>query len=332
MHSELKKRADDKDIRWLQYGFADCLDVDPTFEEYKEDFNYCCENVPEMFEKHMELTPRRDNQHSWTDDYWNMLKVDLLENFSRERFEHMRSVAKVVYAEKIARLEQERRQELETEQRHRELEQKNKRFEEEEIRKNHNVHRRVNSYNISSDQSDRNTEVQLNIIKPSKQQEQELERDRKKLEQENSDKSNLKLETGQFPNKKGVGYERIFCIEKIKPSKINKTSVKYVTEFELSQTGENYLRVRQWKETKDANGSQKSKITERQYKRIVSGSAETLNCIDRIGHWKQYERMIDWQGNYKVIAYKKCDPNTNAPQYYKVIKRDKDRFFYELIQ
>lgn len=185
MHSELKKRADDKDIRWLQYGFADCLDVDPTFEEYKEDFNYCCENVPEMFEKHMELTPRRDNQHSWTDDYWNMLKVDLLENFSRERFEHMRSVAKVVYAEKIARLEQERRQELETEQRHRELEQKNKRFEEEEIRKNLNVHRRVNSYNISSDQSDRNTEVQLNIIKPSKQQEQELEHDRKKLEQEN---------------------------------------------------------------------------------------------------------------------------------------------------
>ena len=90
--------------------------------------------------------------------------------------------------------------------------------------------------------------------------------------------------------------------------------------------------MRQWKETKDANGSQKSKITERQYKRIVSGSAETLNCIDKAGKWKKFERMVGWQGNYKVIAYKECAPNTNAPQYYKVIKRDKDSFFYELIQ
>ena len=90
--------------------------------------------------------------------------------------------------------------------------------------------------------------------------------------------------------------------------------------------------MRQWKEIRDANGSQKSKITERQYKRIVSGSAETLNRIDRIGHWKQFEQMIDWQGIYKVIAYKKCAPETDAPQYYKVIKRDKNRIFYELIQ
>lgn len=187
MHNEVKKHADDKDIRWLQYGFADCLDVDPTFEEYEEDFQYCCKNVPEIFERHVDLTTHIDNnQRNWTNDYWNGLKVDLLKNFSRERFEHMQKVARIVYADKIFRLEQERKQELEMEHRRRELEQENKRFEE-DIRKNCNVQSEGNLYNSSKDQSNRNTEVQLNINKTSKQQKQELElkRARRELEQEN---------------------------------------------------------------------------------------------------------------------------------------------------
>ena len=189
MHNEVKKRVEDGDIRGLQYVFVNCLDVDPTFEKYKEDFEYCCKNMPQMFARHADLTTHMDNnQNHWTDDYWNGLKVDLLKNFSKERFEHMRNVAKVVYADKVSRLIQgrQREQELELERERKKLEQENKRFEE-EIRKNHNVQSRSNSYNISGDQSDRNTEVQLNINKTSRQQEQELEleRERKKLEQEN---------------------------------------------------------------------------------------------------------------------------------------------------
>lgn len=57
MSNEVKKRVDNKDIRGLQYVFADCLDVDPTFEKYKEDFEYCRKMLPEMFESHRELMP-----------------------------------------------------------------------------------------------------------------------------------------------------------------------------------------------------------------------------------------------------------------------------------
>lgn len=141
MHNEVKKRVEDGDIRGLQYVFVNCLDVDPTFEKYKEDFEYCCKNMPQMFARHADLTTHMDNnQNHWTDDYWNGLKVDLLKNFSKERFEHMRNVAKVVYADKVSRLIQgrQREQELELERERKKLEQENKRFEE-EIQKNRNI-------------------------------------------------------------------------------------------------------------------------------------------------------------------------------------------------
>jgi hypothetical protein len=133
MHDEVKKRVDNKDIRGLQFVFADCLDVDPTFEKYKEDYEYCRKMLPEMFESHIELIPFNNNQSDWTDDYWNNIKMDLLENFSIERFGHMQEVVKVVYAEKIERLIQERetaRKKLEQKQQeseaaHKKIEQKN---------------------------------------------------------------------------------------------------------------------------------------------------------------------------------------------------------------
>lgn len=109
MHEEVKKCADIGDIKGLRYIFLDCLDVDPTFEKYKEDFEYC-KNIPGLFEKHMELTPISDDQADWTDNYWVTLKMDLLKNFSLKRFQHMIVVAKVIYAEKIERILKERAQ------------------------------------------------------------------------------------------------------------------------------------------------------------------------------------------------------------------------------
>ena len=59
----------------------------------------------------------------WNEKYWVQIKMDLMKNFSEKRFSHMREVAKVIYAEKIKRLEQERRkaelhnQQIEKEQR-----------------------------------------------------------------------------------------------------------------------------------------------------------------------------------------------------------------------
>ena len=108
MHDGIKKSADICDIKRLKYTFVDSLDVDPTFEEYLDDYNYCADKG--LFERHKDLTPFSDRKADWNDDYWQKIKRDLLKNFSRERLDHMRKVALVVLADKVERLKRERQQ------------------------------------------------------------------------------------------------------------------------------------------------------------------------------------------------------------------------------
>ncbi len=106
MLAEVKKCADSNDIKGLHYIFVDCLDVDPTFEKYAEDFEYC-KNINGFLVTHTNLTPIR-NRIGWDRAYWEQLKLDLMKNFSEERFSHMREVAEYIYADKIKRLKEER--------------------------------------------------------------------------------------------------------------------------------------------------------------------------------------------------------------------------------
>ena len=107
MHKQVKEYLGKGDIRGLRYVFLDSLDVDPTFEDYQEDYDNC-KKVSGFFDEHQELTPVADRSQ-WNNDYWQRLKRDLEKNFSRKRFEHMKAVAKVVYADKAARLLNERK-------------------------------------------------------------------------------------------------------------------------------------------------------------------------------------------------------------------------------
>lgn len=108
MHKIVKSYADSGDPKNLKYIFVGCLDVDPTFEDYKEDFEYC-RNLPGLLEIHVDLTPFCEEPKEWDEDYWIALKKDLLKNFSVERLEHMQKVAKVFYKEKIRKIQDERR-------------------------------------------------------------------------------------------------------------------------------------------------------------------------------------------------------------------------------
>ena len=107
MHKQVKEFLAKGDIRGLRYVFLDSLDVDPTFEDYQEDYDNC-KKVSGFFEEHHKLTTVADRAQ-WNNDYWQRLKRDLEKNFSRERFEHMKAVAVVVYADKAARLLNERK-------------------------------------------------------------------------------------------------------------------------------------------------------------------------------------------------------------------------------
>lgn len=110
------------------------------------------------------------------------------------------------------------------------------------------------------------------------------------------------------------------------------TSFRYITVFELSQNAENekYLNVKKWKES----GLQKSKTRENCYQRIES--AKKINEINKKVFnpfkepWQKHEEEVPWQREYKVIAHDKCDNQTKAPNFYKVIKMDGSKLYYEL--
>lgn len=107
MIAGIKKCIDTGDIKGLRYIFLDSLDVDPTFENYKEDYAVC-RNLEGMFESYVEMNDLSSDKANWNMDYWGRLKYDQKKNFSEKRFEHMMEVAKIVHAEKIERLLVER--------------------------------------------------------------------------------------------------------------------------------------------------------------------------------------------------------------------------------
>lgn len=108
MFAEVKRCIDIHDIKGLRYIFVDSLDVDPTFEKYRDDYEYC-KKIPGFFEEYQELSEMTLTSSNWDMQYWARLKNDLMKNFSERRFDHMISVAQIVYAEKIRRLLEERK-------------------------------------------------------------------------------------------------------------------------------------------------------------------------------------------------------------------------------
>ena len=107
MNAEIKAYADSGDLKSLKYIFVDSLDVDPTFANYEEEYNYC-KSIPGLLEPHVEMTPFTGDPAKWTDEYWTNLKMDLIQNFSDTRMTHMRNVAKVFLADKLRRILAER--------------------------------------------------------------------------------------------------------------------------------------------------------------------------------------------------------------------------------
>lgn len=103
IHPEVKAAVESGDILKLKYYFCDCLDGDPTFSKYEEDYKFCkSKGIP--FVSHSELHPMSCN--SVTDKYWIQLKKDFMQNPSIERMEHMREVAKIIYSSRIREIEE----------------------------------------------------------------------------------------------------------------------------------------------------------------------------------------------------------------------------------
>ena len=108
----------DGDMKRLKYDFADCLDGDPTFKNYEDKYQYCIKNKI-LFEPYREIHPLRLNDID--EHYWVELKNDFIENPSVKRMEHMRKVAKILYAERIERIEKEKRKKEEEEEKYKRI-------------------------------------------------------------------------------------------------------------------------------------------------------------------------------------------------------------------
>ena len=107
MIKEINRYIENNDMIGLRYIFLDCLDVDPTFEKYKEGYDRV-KTIEGFFEDYVEIHPLIEEQEKWNEDYWIQLKNDLRENFSEKRFMHMRKVAKVYFSDKISKLQRQR--------------------------------------------------------------------------------------------------------------------------------------------------------------------------------------------------------------------------------
>lgn len=106
LNEDVKKSIETNNMQLLKYTFCDCLDGDPTFKSYEEDYDYCVKhNI--LFEAHREINPMTLNNVS--EEYWVQLKNDFLENPSTKRFNHMREVAKILYKDRIAAIEEQKR-------------------------------------------------------------------------------------------------------------------------------------------------------------------------------------------------------------------------------
>lgn len=103
VHHEVEDAVKRGDISSLKYHFCDCLDGDPTFSEYEDDYEYC-KSKGVLFVPHSELHPM--NCNSVTEEYWVQLKKDFMQNPSIKRMEHMREVAKILYGSRIRKIEE----------------------------------------------------------------------------------------------------------------------------------------------------------------------------------------------------------------------------------
>ena len=111
----LKKSADllnTANIKQIKYALVDSLDIDPTFERYETFYNTAKQRG--LIEPHEELTPfYLDSQlekmsEEELEDYWESIKNDLLKNFSDERMQTMKRIAKIIYKNKIQRIKKDR--------------------------------------------------------------------------------------------------------------------------------------------------------------------------------------------------------------------------------
>jgi len=78
----------------------DSLIVDPTFTQFSEMLAYARQALPELLEPY-DNGSLEDDRSKWDKDLMNMELVEIVNNFSQTRIDHLKRVVSVVLADKI---------------------------------------------------------------------------------------------------------------------------------------------------------------------------------------------------------------------------------------
>lgn len=173
MLKEINRCIENNDMIGLRYIFLDCLDVDPTFEKYKEGYDKV-KTIDGFFEDYVELHPLIEEKDRWNEDYWIQLKNDLRENFSEKRFMHMRKVAKVYFSDKISKLQLQRQR----------IEKENKKLEQRIEEQRQRVGQKITEQREGNKKISYSSEGKLSVAEEDRKM---LEQKKKELEAKNKE-------------------------------------------------------------------------------------------------------------------------------------------------
>lgn len=91
------------DIRLVRIMMKDSMTLDPSFTEFDVLSDYASSNMTDLYDQHDgEIFP--EDKAKWDKDLMNEQMVNVIYNFSTERISFLRSICKVVYAEKLERI------------------------------------------------------------------------------------------------------------------------------------------------------------------------------------------------------------------------------------
>ncbi|MCL1987751.1 MAG: hypothetical protein FWG64_07255 [Firmicutes bacterium] len=89
-----------RDISKVRIMLKNSLFVDTTFSKFNAMFELA-KDLPGLFDEHDDRGVPFQPQSGWTKDYADLLGQQLIPNFSSERLEHLKEVAKFVYPKAV---------------------------------------------------------------------------------------------------------------------------------------------------------------------------------------------------------------------------------------
>jgi len=97
---DFKKTVSEGDVRLVQIILKDSLIIDPTFREFNEMFEYSKNRMPGLLAE-FDNGKLDYSEINWSKDYINELKVELMDNFSNKRIEHLKKICAYIYRDRI---------------------------------------------------------------------------------------------------------------------------------------------------------------------------------------------------------------------------------------